>query len=457
MPGSSSAQTASAPIITMQPANQTVSAGQSASFQVTATGTAPLSYQWSRNGTLISGATSGTYTTAATTSADSGESFSVRVTNSAGAVTSNAAVLTVVAALSVTSATLPAATVGSAYSASLQATGGTPPYTWTLRSGQLPTGLTLSSAGLLSGTPTTAATATFDVTVTDARGTQAPGSLTLTIAAAAATSPFGHVVIVVEENADYATIVGNTAQMPYLNSLIAAYGLPTQYYANAHPSISDYFMLVTGQILTSDDTQTPASFPVSVDNIARELSAQGKTWKAYAEDLPYVGYIGGDTGNYAVRHVPFAYLTDVQDSPSGLARLVPFTQFATDLASGQLPQFSFITPNLCNDAHNCALSVADAWLQTNIAPLLSNAAFRSDGLLIVTFDESADDDTNGGGRIATALVSPAYSRSGYQSATLYQHQSSLRLMLQGLGVNTVPGSGASAPTMWDFFTFPAPQ
>jgi phosphatidylinositol-3-phosphatase len=214
-------------------------------------------------------------------------------------------------------------------------------------------------------------------------------------------------------------------------------------------------MLVTGQVLTNDDGETPESFPVSANNVVRQLAANGKTWKAYAEDLPSVGYTGGDTGNYAVRHVPLAYLTDVQDSPAGKETLVPFTQFATDLASGKLPDYSFVTPNLCNDAHNCALSVADAWLKTNIAPLLTSTPFKDDGVLIIVFDESSNDDTHGGGRIAAVFISPKFSKVGYQSATLYQHESTLRLMLEGLGITSaLPGAAATAPTMWEFFDTP---
>jgi acid phosphatase len=279
----------------------------------------------------------------------------------------------------------------------------------------------------------------------------------ITIASVVSTTQFGHVVIVLEENANYATVVGSTA-MPYLNSLISKYGLATQYYSNTHPSIGNYMMLATGVVLTNDDGETPASFPVSANNVVRELAANGRSWKAYAEDLPSVGYIGGDTGNYAVRHVPLAYLTDVQNSAAGRQTLVPFTQFATDVASGQLPNYSFITPNLCDDAHNCGLDVADAWLKTNIAPLLTSSPFQDDGLLIITFDESGSDDTHGGGRIATVLISPKFSKAAYQSTTLYQHQSTLGLMLEGLGITTsLPGAAATAPAMWEFFTFSPPQ
>src|SRR5213075_699211 len=84
-----------APTITAQPANQTVTAGQTATFAVTATGTAPLRYQWQKNSANISGATSASYTTPATTTSDSGSTFKVVVSNSAGTATSNAATLTV--------------------------------------------------------------------------------------------------------------------------------------------------------------------------------------------------------------------------------------------------------------------------------------------------------------------------------------------------------------------------
>src|SRR5438309_7359925 len=89
---------AAAPSITTQPASQTVTVGQTATFSVVAAGTAPLSYRWMKGGTTISGATSTSYTTPPTTSADNGSQFTVMVSNTVGSVTSNAATLTVSAA-----------------------------------------------------------------------------------------------------------------------------------------------------------------------------------------------------------------------------------------------------------------------------------------------------------------------------------------------------------------------
>ena len=109
---------------------------------------------------------------------------------------------------------------------------------------------------------------------------------------------FGHVFVVLEENTNYAKVIGNP-DMPYLNGLAQQYGLATQYYANTHPSIGNYFMLTTGQIVTNDDGHAGT---VTADNIVRELIAAGKTWKSYAESLPSVEYVGPSQGEYARNH-----------------------------------------------------------------------------------------------------------------------------------------------------------
>ncbi|HEY1769474.1 MAG TPA: alkaline phosphatase family protein [Chthoniobacterales bacterium] len=266
-------------------------------------------------------------------------------------------------------------------------------------------------------------------------------------AAAGKLPPFNHVFIVLEENANYTSVINNQS-MPYLNSLAAQYGLATQYYANTHPSIGNYFMLTTGQIVTNDDDYTGT---ITANNVVRQLIATGMTWKGYEESLPYAGYITPDTGEYARRHCPLSYLSDVVNSSSEKLNLVPFTQFATDLANDALPDYSFITPNLCDDAHDCSLTIADTWLQNNIAPLIASSTFQDGGLLIITFDESGTDDTHGGGRVAWVAISPKFSRPGYQSTTVYQHQNTLRLMMQGLGLRKFPGAAKSAADMSEFF------
>jgi phosphatidylinositol-3-phosphatase len=257
----------------------------------------------------------------------------------------------------------------------------------------------------------------------------------------------GHVFIVVEENTNYASVVG-TGAMPYLDTLIGRYGLATQYYANTHPSIGNYFMLTVGQIVTNDDSYAGT---IGDDNIVRHLVAAGKTWKSYADSLPSVGYTGPNVGQYVRRHNPLSYLSDVTGDPVQKQRLVPFTQFAKDLAGDTLPSYSFIVPNLCHDAHDCVLDSADVWLRGNIKPLIQSARFQQDGLLIITFDEASSSDMMfGGGQVAWVVVS-AKAKPGYRSTTLYQHQSTLRLMAQALGLTAYPGAAPGGAEMSEFF------
>src|ERR1035438_1873529 len=265
-----------------------------------------------------------------------------------------------------------------------------------------------------------------------------------------------HVFIVMEENHSYSDVIGNS-QMPYLNSLAKAYSSAPGYYADTHPSIGNYFMLTTGQIITNDDGYTQT---VYVDNVVRELLAAGKTWKEYSEAIPYQGYYGGDTGEYAERHNPLSYMSDVRGDPAQQQNLVPFTQLATDIANHTLPNYGFIVPDLLDDAHDGTLAQADAWLQTNIAPLLASPDFNTPGggLLIITFDESEDSDTQfGGGQVAWVAIGPdvrlAFPPKGSQiPIVVYQHESTCRFMMKLAGVSVFPGNAATAPDMYMFLT-----
>jgi phosphatidylinositol-3-phosphatase len=258
---------------------------------------------------------------------------------------------------------------------------------------------------------------------------------------------FNHVVLVIEENHNFSEVIGNPS-MPYFNSLASQYSLAKEYFANAHPSLPNYLMLTTGEMETFNDQFTGT---IGDDNIVRELVKAGKSWKAYMESIPSAGYLGADAPPYVRRHNPFSYLSDVQNDSSQAANIVPFTQFASDLANNTLPQFSFISPDLNNDAHNGTLAAADSWLQSNMAPLIASPAFKSGGLLIITFDEAEDTDLDhGGGQVPTLIIS-SNAKSNFQSQTMYQHQSTLRLSLAASGVDKFPGQSATAPDMTEFF------
>ncbi len=269
-----------------------------------------------------------------------------------------------------------------------------------------------------------------------------------------------HVFIVVLENHAYDDVMGNTQDMPYLNSLAQQYAYAKGYYANTHPSIGNYFWLTTGQTITQDDAY---SSTVTADNIVRTIISAGMTWKEYSESLPSVGYVGGDVGEYIEHHDPLSYFSDVRDSAAELTNLVPFTQLAVDIGAHSLPNYGFIVPNGVDDAHDCPsgqsgctmdtkLADADSWLQANISPLLQSSDFNSPGggLLIITFDESFESDTvMGGGRVAWVLVGPDV-KKGYTSTSCFQHESTLRFMAGVVGLTNFPGAATTAPDMREF-------
>ena len=267
-----------------------------------------------------------------------------------------------------------------------------------------------------------------------------------------------HVAILLLENADYSDVIGSS-KMPYLNSLASQGGLAAKYYANSHPSIPNYFILTTGQAITNDDAYGGV---VSTDNVVRELATAGKTWKIYAESVPSQGYLGGDAFPYLRHHDPFSYFSDVQQDSTKAASISAFSQLAADLSASNLPNYIFIAPNARNDGHSCPagmedcpraqrLQIADQWLQSNLTPLLSDAAFKESGLLVIVFDESADDITNGGGHVAAVLVG-THVRSGYVGKTTdYDHRSLLSLTMKALGVPNIPNGADAAPLMTEFF------
>lgn len=272
-------------------------------------------------------------------------------------------------------------------------------------------------------------------------------TLLISIASVAQVPQSDHVFVVVAQNHSYSEVIGNTS-MPYLNQLASKYGVATQYYANTHPSIGNHLMMTTGQILSNNDAATGTT---AVDNIVARLLTSGKTWRSYAEGLPRVGYVGGDTGLYQKSRNPFTYFRNVVQSSTEINNLVPFTRFAQDLSTNQLPNFSFIIPDKCNSAQSCPLSTLDAWLSKNIAPILASQAFQQNGLLIITFDESiATDTTRGGGRVPTLIISPK-AKAGYNSTAVYQHQSLLRTVMRSFGMTQFIGAAATAPEMSEFF------
>ncbi|HEY2805292.1 MAG TPA: alkaline phosphatase family protein [Gemmatimonadales bacterium] len=311
-------------------------------------------------------------------------------------------------------------------------------FTWTSANQAV---ATVDSTGLVTavaaGTTTIAATSGI-----------ASGKATMTVGGGTTSSSnFSHVFLLVLENRDLSGVIGSSS-WPYLNSLATQYAYANNYSAATHPSIGNYFMMTTGDTLTNNDINATVW---NVDNVVRRLNAAGKTWTSYAEDLPNVGYVGPDDGTYTRHHNPFTLLSDVANSASQRQHLQPYSQLAADLGAGHLTDYVFIAPNSCDDGHDCADGTVDNWLKNNVPAIINSAVFNQSSILIITFDENESYTGAGGGQVPWLVVGPKV-KHGYTSNAAYGHSSTLRLTLEGLGVNSWPGQAASAPSMMEFFT-----
>lgn len=324
----------------------------------------------------------------------------------------------------------------------------------------------------------------------------------------------GHLFVINLENENFTTTWGASSQARYLNTTLLAKGkLLTQYYGIGHASLDNYIAEISGQspnprtqgdcVNYTDFVSTGTGqygqalgqgceYPKSVLTIADQLTAAGKTWRGYMEDMgtpcrhPAIGAndvtISPKPGDmYATRHNPFVYFHSLVDSPVCTQNDVDFSHLATDLASvATTPNLSFITPNVCHDGHDSpcvdgepgGLVSADRWLSTEVPAILASPAYKADGMLIITFDEATIADASscchtptapnaakpglsgpGGGRIGTLLLS-ARVKPGTTDATLYNHYSLLCSMedmfgLSHLGFAGAPGLPCFAKDVYD--------
>ena len=204
---------------------------------------------------------------------------------------------------------------------------------------------------------------------------------------------FDHVVVVVLENKERGKVLGNP-NAPAFNAFARKGAVLRAYRAVTHPSLPNYLALVSGSThgISSDCTRCT----VGGRSLADTLEARKLTWKAYAEGLPRVGWTGPSRGRYAKKHVPFLYFRRVLTSPARLRRIVPLAQLTRDRASGRLPNFALVVPNLCHGMHDCTVATGDAWLKRFLPPLLKLPGTA----VFVVFDES---DTADPGVPALAL------------------------------------------------------
>jgi Phosphoesterase family len=181
-----------------------------------------------------------------------------------------------------------------------------------------------------------------------------------------------------------------------------------------------------------------------------QIEAAGKTWTAYMEDMPSP-CAATDSGLYVAKHNPFVHFTDIVSNGARCSsHVVPLSRFSSDLSSDTLAHFVWMSPNLCNDMHDCSVAAGDAWAASVIPSILQSPAF-ADSALFLTFDEGTS-SLNGGGRIPLVVASP-WTGPGVQSATMVDHYSVLRTIQDAWGLAPLARS-ANATAMTGFFPRP---
>lgn len=266
-----------------------------------------------------------------------------------------------------------------------------------------------------------------------------------------------HIFYIMMENHGTNQIIGNTADAPAINRLASQYGLATNYFGVTHPSLPNYLAAVSGDfqgiwddckagadvtcapeefvpdsgdatstvLLTAAEIASSSAKPHLFDgaNLVDQLEAKRLTWKAYMQSIPSVGstveyapvdvVAGVSTPRklYAQKHDPFMYFTDIRQNSNRMQRIVPFTQLATDLAGGNVPNFVWISPDQCDDMHGVStdnasalgnaacggtdsqvIALGDAFLQVTVPMIMASPAWTEGSAIVIVWDE---DDYSG--------------------------------------------------------------
>lgn len=246
-------------------------------------------------------------------------------------------------------------------------------------------------------------------------------------------SQISHVVVMLLENREYDDVLGPTHATSFLARLAARHALATGAHGVSHPSLPNYLALTGGSTfgITSDCTDCS----VSATNLVDQLEGAHVSWKAYMEDLPRPCFAGAASAGYAKKHDPFLYYRDVAGNRARCQRVVGFSQLAADLRAGSLPGFAWISPNLCDDGHDCPTDQADRFTAGLVPSLL--AELGPQGFLVITWDEGSSDagccGGAHGGRVATILAGPG-ARAGARSSVPSDHYSILRTVEDAFGL-----------------------
>jgi phospholipase C len=243
------------------------------------------------------------------------------------------------------------------------------------------------------------------------------------------------------ENHTWHQVLGNPAAAPYETRLARECGTATDYASVGAPSLPNYIAATSGDTQGVHDDAAPAAHPVVADNLFRQVRGTGGTARSFEESMTSPCQLSS-AGRYAVKHNPAAYYADPRDRTACQAEDLPLDALTSDLSAGTLPAFSFVTPDLCHDTHDCSVSTGDAWLASWLPLVLESRAYlQGDTAVFVVWDE----DTPMPNLVVAPSVHPGTTAPGR-----YDHYSLLRTTEDLLGLPLL-GQATRAQSLRDAF------
>ncbi|HVU11076.1 MAG TPA: alkaline phosphatase family protein [Phototrophicaceae bacterium] len=279
--------------------------------------------------------------------------------------------------------------------------------------------------------------------------------------ATAEVQPLPTVFLILMENHNWNQIV-DSPSAPYINNTLLTIGAHAEQYYNPpglHPSEPNYLWLEAGTNFgILNDADPVINHIASTAHLTTLLDAAGISWKDYQENIDGKTCPLGSYDHYGAKHNPMVFFDDVthnadRSSANCIAHVRPYTELADDLASGNVAHYNFITPNLCDDMHDSlgcpttnSLRNGDTWLAQAIPPIMASAAYRTNGVILITWDEGEGSD----GPIGMIVLSP-FAKPGYANSIHYTHSSTLRTLEELFGVRPFLGDAAKATDLRDLF------
>jgi acid phosphatase len=267
------------------------------------------------------------------------------------------------------------------------------------------------------------------VTAAVVTGTDEPGAIKPT---ASAVPAFDHIVLVMFENKKYSSINGSSSA-PYFNTLASQSAKFTSSFAITHPSQPNYVALFSGATQGVTDDTCPANLGAKA-NLGQQLIGAGKSFKGYSEAMPSDGYTGCSSGTYRRKHNSWVDFSNVPAASN-----VRYSSFPSDFT--QLPTVAFVTPDMCNDMHDCSIGTGDTWLKNHL-DAYAQWAKTHNSLLIVTFDEDSGTSVN---QIFTTFTGANVKVGSYSESI--NHYTVLRTIEASYGLPGIGNAASKSPIL----------